>query len=604
MALVFQRGHDLRRCSYVRCLYDDSEGVMMLLDDNIQPLLKQGKIEEARALCVAYCQDHPDDIEGWFKLGMIETHLRSFKQALAAFQRIVAAGEALADAYFNIGRLYSLCGNLGYALKCYQQAIKCRPEFAEASSTMAELLRRQGNFKAADEWYRRATRMRPDFNNLRIHLVKRNKDAINSEQAVVKFQASMHSNLLFLRSYHVLCGAEEMLESHVEWDSVYGAEGRAHIYPHVSRSGADKRLRIGYVSPDFRRHPVCYFFEPILANHDRSAVEVYCYAEVREPDDMTEHLRSLADGWCTTMGLSDAQLAQRIYDDGIDVLIDLAGHTAGNRLQAFTFKPAPVQVTYLGYFTTTGLAAMDYWLTDEVLTPVDTAERSTESIYRMPRCCLVYQAPKDAPEVVERPEGCTITFGSFNDLSKVAPESLERWSEILRRVPDSRLLIKARQLADEVERNKLCGCFAFHGIEAERLILRSHTASQAEHLAMYGEVDIALDSMPRTGGTTTAEALWMGVPVISFAGHHFIERLSASMLNAVGLDALIASTPDEYIDKAVALAENEQRRKKLRMELRGCLESSSLCDAPGLSRLLESSYRDMWVKRFSNESEI
>jgi predicted O-linked N-acetylglucosamine transferase (SPINDLY family) len=292
--------------------------------------------------------------------------------------------------------------------------------------------------------------------------------------------------------------------------------------------------------------------------------------------------------------MSDAQLAQRIYADGIDILVDLAGHTGKNRLRAFTFKPAPIQCSYLGYFATTGLAAMDYWLTDEVLTPADTVEQSSETIYRLPRSCLVYEAPDVAPAVVERPAGGPVTFGSFNDLSKVSAAAVEVWSEILRRVPGSRLLMKARQLAGEAECSAWEARFAAQGIEAERLILRSRTEGQAEHLAMYGEVDIALDAIPRTGGATTAEALWMGVPVISLAGERFIERLSATMLNAVGLDELVAMTTADYIEKAVALAGDAERQRVLRQGLRARMASSPLCDARGLAQALEAAYQVMW----------
>jgi predicted O-linked N-acetylglucosamine transferase (SPINDLY family) len=456
------------------------------------------------------------------------------------------------------------------SIEQYRQVLLLEPGNAEYHYNLGVALRNYGDAEGAAEEYRAALRLRPN-------------------------DLMAHSNLLFLLSYHVLCSPEEMLREHREWDRVQGAEGRAHRYEHRADSGKDKqRLRIGYVSPDFRRHSVSYFFEPLLAQHDRALVEVTCYAEVARGDAMTERLQGLSDHWCNTVGMSDAQLAQRIYADGIDILVDLAGHTGKNRLRAFTFKPAPIQCSYLGYFATTGLAAMDYWLTDEVLTPADTVEQSSETIYRLPRSCLVYEAPDVAPAVVERPAGGPVTFGSFNDLSKVSAAAVEVWSEILRRVPGSRLLMKARQLAGEAECSAWEARFAAQGIEAERLILRSRTEGQAEHLAMYGEVDIALDAIPRTGGATTAEALWMGVPVISLAGERFIERLSATMLNAVGLDELVAMTTADYIEKAVALAGDAERQRVLRQGLRARMASSPLCDARGLAQALEAAYQVMW----------
>jgi predicted O-linked N-acetylglucosamine transferase (SPINDLY family) len=385
-----------------------------------------------------------------------------------------------------------------------------------------------------------------------------------------------------------------MLAAHREWDRVQGAAGRAHGYTHVAQGGADKRLRIGYVSPDFRRHSVSYFFAPILAHHDRDKVEVYCYAEVNHADEVTQRLQGAAEHWFSTVGLSDEAVARQIHEDGIDILIDLAGHTRGNRLGVFTYKPAPIQATYLGYFTGTGLAAMDYWLTDEVMSPLDTIEATVEEPYRLPRSCVVYQAPAQAPAVVARSAEAVLTFGSFNDLSKLGPRVVPVWSEILRRVPASQLLIKAQQLAADNERTRLLEAFAAEGIGPERLELRSYAANVTEHLAQYGEVDIALDAMPRTGGTTTAEALWMGVPVVSLAGRRFIERLSASMLEAVGLSELVSADEAGYIETAVALAAASSKRAVLRQALRSRMLSSPLCDAAGLAQALEEAYRHMW----------
>jgi predicted O-linked N-acetylglucosamine transferase (SPINDLY family) len=354
-------------------------------------------------------------------------------------------------------------------------------------------------------------------------------------------------------------------------------------------------LRVGYVSPDFHGHSVSYFFEPILAAHrERGEVEVYCYAEQRKRDAMTQRLKALATGWREIQGRSDAEVAAQIKADGIDVLIDLAGHTGENRLGVFTYKPAPVQATYLGYFATTGLSAMDYWISDAVLTPADTVERASEEIERLPRCCLVYTAPEEAPAVAERPTGEPVVFGNFNDLSKAGAGSVEAWSEILRRVPGSRLVLKARQLSDKGQHEPWLQRFEAEGIERDRIELRGYAPSKAAHLEQYADVDIALDMMPRTGGATTAEALWMGVPVISLAGRRFIERLSASMLNEVGLDWCVSETVTGYVDCAVALANDEPRRRRLRSELRERVRLSSLGNGEALTRDLEQAYARMW----------
>jgi len=291
---------------------------------------------------------------------------------------------------------------------------------------------------------------------------------------------------------------------------------------------------------------VSQFLEPVLKGHDHEAVEVYCYAEVPQPDEVSGRLESEVDHWRTTVGRSDAQVARQIHEDAIDILVDLAGHTANNRLGIFTYKPAPIQVTYLGYCTTTGLEAMDYWLTDAVVTPETTVERSTEAIWRLPRCWLSYGPDPQSPEVAVRPGADPVTFGSFNNISKLTPQVIGTWAEILQAVPGSRLLLKTRALREEGMCAEVRARFAAEGVAAERVEMRGATPG---YLAEYGEVDIALDPFPRTGGATTADALWMGVPVVTLAGERMIERQGASLLTAVGLEELIAADREDYIAK-------------------------------------------------------
>nr|MBC8553782.1 hypothetical protein [Candidatus Brocadiales bacterium] len=272
--------------------------------------------------------------------------------------------------------------------------------------------------------------------------------------------------------------------------------------------------------------------------------------------------------------------------------IDLAGHTAKNRLIIFTYKPAPIQVTYLGYCSTTGLKTMDYWITDTIMHPKDTVELAVEKILRLQRCWTCYQPPVDSPEILPVvQESNLITFGSFNNLSKLSSEVVECWSRLLKEVTDSRLVSKARQLADPFMQERILNHFAQHGITGDQLILLPNTPS---YMADYNRIDIALDTFPRTGGVTTADALWMGVPVVTLAGERYIERQGASILNTIGMDELITSTPDEYITKAVTLAKDYKRRAELRTSLRELMTNSPLCDGRDLAQALENAYRKMW----------
>ena len=294
-------------------------------------------------------------------------------------------------------------------------------------------------------------------------------------------------------------------------------------------------------------------------------------------------------------------MAQRIHDDQIDILIDLGGFTQDSRIIACTYKPAPVQATYLGYFTTTGLNTMDYWISDAVLTPGNTIEQTVETIFNLDRCCLCYTPPAESPEVSQSKHVDAVTFGSFNDLSKISDMAIELWAEVLKAVPASNLLLKAKQLHDLRLQNKLLEKFSSHGIAPNRIELRSRTTSRRDHLALYDNIDIALDTIPRTGGTTTMEALWMGVPVITLKGKRFIERLSSTMIQAINRDDWIASTKEDFIAKAVSLAENVKLRNELRRTLRRQVMASPLYDGKDLARSLEQAYRKMWWIYLSDE---
>jgi len=537
-----------------------------------------GNLQQAETLYRKILAKHPDHPNTLYLLGTLAHQVGHHQSAIKLIKKAIIINSDDPNFYYNLGLVYVALNRPHDAIQNISMALQLKPDYVEAYNNLALIQQIQGNYEAAQKNYQLALQIKPDYLDAR-------------------------DNLLFLLSYHVLCSPRIMLKESQHWDRIHGRVGKTKFFTHsisgnpgkfpLAPSGVHKRLRIGYVSPDFWRHAVSYFLEPILAEHDRTQVEVFCYAEVTRPDDVTQRFQALADHWRSTVGLSDEALARLIYEDHIDILIDLAGHTANNRLKAFTYKPAPVQATYLGYFATTGLATMDYWITDETLHPQDTVELATESLFRLPRCCLAYQPLKAAPEIMPR-SGKNVTFGSFNVLSKISPAAFALWSEILRATPEAQLMLKTKQLGDPVTRKFIQQQFANHGIGAERLILLSYTPSPQEHLATYGRVDIALDTIPRTGGSTTAEALWMGVPVISLAGERFIERLSASMLNAVGLDELIADSYEEYLAKAVALAADPQQLAQLRASLRERMAASPLCNAQGLAQTLESAYRNMW----------
>lgn len=540
-------------------------------------LMDLGRLEEALAACLRATQLRPQFAEAHNVAAVILKRLGRVDEALAACARAIQIRPDFPEAHDNQGSLLAELGRMTEALAACDRALRINPNLATAHYNRANILSNLGRFAEAEAGYRKTLELKPDH-------------------------AVAHSNLLFLLASDARLPPDEMLNEQRQWDLAQGAAGRAHPMPARTQEErlkglAGRRLRIGYVSPDFRKHPVGYFFEPLLKAHDKSRLEIFCYAnhdDRAQSDAVTQRLRERAEHWRFVRHLSDAELARQIHSDGIDILVDLAGHTEGNRLAAFTYRPAPIQAMYLGYCASSGLAAMDYWITDAVLHPPDTQEKSTERIYRLPRCSFSYLPPAEAPPVSPCPHaGEDVVFGAFHHLSKLQPAVIETWSRILTGLPRSRLLLMDKYLADPEIRRTLQQQFADHGIAPERLALRSR-APYAQYFAAYAEVDIVLDAFPRTGGTTTADALWMGVPVITLAGQRYVERISASKLTALGLETLIARDREAYIDKAMGLARDGATRARLRAELRDRMTHSPLCDGAALAREMENAFQSMW----------
>ncbi|HEY9843927.1 MAG TPA: hypothetical protein V6D23_25880 [Candidatus Obscuribacterales bacterium] len=369
-------------------------------------------------------------------------------------------------------------------------------------------------------------------------------------------------------------------------------------FSHAAPAREKKVLKIGYVSPIFRHHAAAFFIEPLLMAHDRQNYDVFCYSDVKTPDAMTRRLQSLAGNWRETHGLEHRALAELIHRDQIDILVDLAGHTAHNRLVVFALKPAPVQVTFRDYPNTTGLSTIDYRLTDAWADPPGLTERfHTEELVRLPLGFSCY-LPPESPAVADLPALSSgyVTFGSFNNLCKLSPATLDLWAGVLRAVPGSRLLLKSLALADAPTCQNFKARFAAQGIAAERLLLQGHSPTFREHLDSYRQVDIALDPFPYNGTTTTCEALWMGLPVVTLAGSTHVARVGVSLLMSLGLKDWIANTQEEYIALARHLAADPAALKQIRAGMRACLRASTLCDAERFTRSVEAAYRTMWQR--------
>ena len=600
-----------------------------------------GRLEDAMDSYQKAIKLKPEYVEAHNNLGLVLSHLGRLDEALSIYQRVLELNPNLAIAHNNVGKaLFDLgrpkaslkaCDravelspdfpgahnnrgnalvNLGRpydALEAYERAIALDPEFANAHNNRGTALFNQGRLVEALAAYEWAVKLNPEhvnahnnLGNVLGHLARLDEAEASYRRALElkPHYTAAHSNLLFMLAGRALLSPGQMLQEMREWDRVQGEVGRSNPMPErLSEDLSGRRLRVGYVSPDFRMHAVSFFFEPLLAAHDRSRFDIFCYdANVREKDAMTRRLRNLAGHWREVAGKTDMELARLVYDDQIDILVDLAGHTSGNSLGAFTYRPAPVQVTYLGFFAATGLEALDYWITDDVLHPGDTIEKTVETIYRLPRPSHCYLPPAEAPPVAPCPNGDEhVVFGSFSNLSKLTPEVIETWSQLLNELPGSRLLLTTRHLGDPLTRQLLVDRFSEHDVPVERLLMR-HSKQAVEWLATYAEVDIVLDPFPRTGTTTTAEALWMGLPVITLAGQRYVDRASTTLLAAIGLDELVTYSHEEYLAKALELAHDPETRAEFRGTLRERMAQSPLRDDKGLARAMEAAYGDMWER--------
>ncbi len=406
-----------------------------------------------------------------------------------------------------------------------------------------------------------------------------------------------HSNLLLSSNYLPDITPAELRALHETFDLEFRrGRGPDEVLPPRDLN-PDRRLRIGYVSPDFKRHSCAYFIENVLAHHDKSAVELYCYADVPFPDAVTARLKSHADHWRDVTRLDLAGFRAQVTEDRIDILVDLAGHTAENRLCALVDRLAPVQVNWLGYPATTGVAAMDYRLTDARADPPgDSDSHGVETLVRLPDTFLCYRPPAEAPDIVPAPNtaGAAFTFGSFNNIPKVSRDVVAAWGRILREAPGSRLILKSRSFIEETTRARIAAEFVAEGIDKSRLELIGWLNKPGDHLRLYERIDLALDPFPYNGTTTTCEALWMGVPVLTLTGARHAARVGASLLGGLGLDDYVVPTVEAYVARAVALARAPASLNALRGQLRARMEASALCDGPRFTRALESAYRQTW----------
>jgi protein O-GlcNAc transferase len=520
-------------------------------------------------------------------------------EVLAAVDRLPVS-EGVDTALTLAGVFHQAC-RLDRAERYYRRVLEAGPH-PLACIHLGHICHFMGRLAEAIEWRQKALALCPDDASLRADLgtslifVGRQEEGMEllRRAAETSDDRSIHSMYLMNLHYLPELDPQALFEEHRLWAKVHAPPDRARRNPPNDRD-PDRRLRIGYISPDFRTHPVAYFFESLLDGHDRAAVEVYGYGQVACPDQVTWRMQARFDAYHGICGLDDRAVADMIEADRIDILVDLAGHTGGNRLGVLALKPAPIQVTYLGYPDTTGMDQVDYRLADGLSTPSSLQPYYTERLVHLTQGFLCFRPPEFAPQADPPPclKNGYVTFGSFNDSCKVNGPLMALWARILEATPGSRLLIKSRAGDDPQVRRIFLDVFQRAGVPPERIKIEGQKPA-IEYLRLYNQVDIGLDTFPYNGTTTTCDALWMGVPVISRVGEHHASRVGLSLLSQVGLGSLAASSSEEYVTRATVLAGNTEDLEKLRASLRPRMMASPLCHARAFSQDVESAYRRMW----------
>lgn len=608
----------------------------------LEQLLNAERFAEAEVQAQAFVQRHPKTDQGWHVLAMARMALARYEAALEPLLRAAELKPGMAELHYKLGHSYEKLRRLDESAEAYRTALKLKPDFPEAQNglllvltglghyeeavqvcgrmlarkpdhfpalnNLALFLHKCGRASEAAEVYRRALAQGNDFAELHANYGNALQDLGRLDEALTEYRRAIalkpdylepRDNLIFCLNYLEGVAPEVLLNEARAYGQLVARMATPYTV-HGNTSEPDRRLRVGLVSGDLREHSVGYFLEGVIANLDPARIELFAYNTAYHPDSaLHARLRVCIPHWreATPDIMNDAALARQIRDDGIDILVDLSGHTGRNRLPVFAWKPAPVQVAWLGYLGTTGLEAMDYILADSYALPPGEENQFTETPWWLPDSYICFSPPAAAVEVGPLPalSNGYVTFGCFNNLSKVTDRVVACWAQLLLAVPESHLFLKSKALGESEVRRAVVDRFAGHGIGEDRLLMEGLQASHQEHFRAYQRVDIALDPFPYPGITTTVEGLWMGVPTMALRGDRFLSHQGESILNNAGLPDWIAEDEGSYVAKAAAFARDLEKLAALRERLRDQVRASPLFDAPRFARNLEAAFRDMWV---------
>jgi len=566
-------------------------------------LEESGNYKDAAAYYRKAIEFDPNQHEIHFRLGNVLGRMSDFESAARAFSAATKARPDYVEAYNNLGAALAALKKYDLAIIAFRSALQLKPDWAEGRHNLGLMLAESGDHEGALAAFEEAVRQKPGYVEALMDLGKglmaqgelaRARECYYAVLQSEPGHQGAHDNLCLCAAYDPSLSPREICAHH--------RESSESLYAHVKVAGTpanaadpEKRLRIGYVSPDLYRHPVGYFMEPVLANHDHAGFDAFCFHDSEYFDDMSGKFKLMAGGWHTIAKRSDDEVTALIQKQSIDILVDLTGRLANNRLPVFARKPAPVQISWIGYPATTGLTTMDYYLTDDLCDPSGHDGFYSEKLVRLPAGFCCYAPPSFAPPVAPLPAARNghVTFGSFHNLVRLNQPVITLWSECMKSVPGSRLFIFRTGMTRQTQ-TRLADAFAAQGIAADRLSFRNQMPAGGTYLDVYAEIDIALDTFPWSGHTTACESLHMGVPVVTLAGDRHAGRMAASVLQRVHRGEWVAKTSEEYVRICRDLATDVDGLAATRAALRDQLAASPVCDGKSFTRALEEEFRKLW----------
>lgn len=570
----------------------------------IYALYQQSQHPKAQQQITRLLAKNPKSSHAHTLAAMIAVALDDQDRALYHAQSAIKLDPNNADAQTTLASIHALQNNQQLALDHYTKALAIQPNHPGALAGLGTAQSELGQYEQARQTLKQVQQLNPDLPEPIVNRALLELDTTHAHRAIEILEAAppnlaKHPAALDLyalaHSYDDTKSPEQVFAAHKR----YGDELESQIppYKHTNTKEPTRKLKVGYLSGDLHKHSITFFLEPILANTNKDQFETHIFTTSAHRDEVTERLNQHADHWhlCNTLTLP--QLVKHIKDQQIDILIELAGHFAGHKLPVFAATPAPVQITFIGYGNTTGLSRINTRFVDEITDPAGSDHLATETLHRLPGCFLCYQPPTDElSDIVEPDATRPFTLGSFNNLKKLSQSTIKVWCAILKERPETSLLIKSSKLANEELKAELLERFTEQGIDQSRLDLRAFSPTTKDHLNTYNDLDLALDTFPYTGTTTTCEALVMGVPVLTLLGNSHAGRVSASLLAAINQTELIAESESDYIDKALKHIDAGKRSKAERESLRDQLLSSPLCDQAPYTSKVEDAYRTLWTQ--------